>query len=37
MFYGDMVIYGYISGLMCGYDFFGVEYILFVIDMFYDS
>lgn len=37
MFYGDTAIHGYTPGLMCGYDFFGAEHILFATDMPHDS
>ncbi|MFC2014169.1 amidohydrolase family protein [Chloroflexota bacterium] len=32
MFYADTALYGDSAGLMCGYDFFGVEHILFGTD-----
>ncbi|MBU2497362.1 MAG: amidohydrolase [Proteobacteria bacterium] len=37
MFYGDTAIHGYTPGLMCGYDFFGADHILFATDMPHDS
>jgi aminocarboxymuconate-semialdehyde decarboxylase len=37
MFYGDTAIHGYTPGLMCGYDFFGAEHLLFATDMPHDS
>jgi len=36
MFYADTALYGDVPGLMCGYDFFGVEHILFGTDYPYD-
>jgi uncharacterized protein len=33
MFYGDTAIYGDVSALMCGFNFFGPEHILFGTDM----
>ena len=36
MFYGDTALYGDMAGLMCGYDFFGAEHILFGTDFPYD-
>jgi aminocarboxymuconate-semialdehyde decarboxylase len=33
MFYGDTATYGQVSALMCGYDFFGADHILFGTDM----
>lgn len=33
MFYGDTANYGKVSALMCGYDFFGSEHMLFGTDM----
>lgn len=36
-FYGDTAIHGYTPGLMCGYDFFGPDHILFATDMPHDS
>lgn len=37
MFYADTAIYGNTSGLMCSYDFFGADHLLFGTDMPYDS
>ncbi len=37
MFYGDTVVSGSTSALMCGYDFFGADHILFGTDMPFDS
>jgi len=36
MFYADTALYGDTSGLMCGYDFFGPEHIIFGTDYPYD-
>ena len=36
MFYADTAIYGHTSGLMCAYDFFGAEHLLFGTDMPFD-
>lgn len=36
MFYADTALYGDVAGLMCGYDFFGAEHILFGTDFPYD-
>jgi aminocarboxymuconate-semialdehyde decarboxylase len=36
MFYNDTAINGNPSGLMCGYDFFGEDHLLFGTDMPYD-
>lgn len=36
MFYGDTALYGDVSGLMCGHDFFGAEHILFGTDFPFD-
>jgi aminocarboxymuconate-semialdehyde decarboxylase len=36
MFYADTALYGGVSGLMCGYDFFGAEHIVFGTDFPYD-
>ena len=36
MFYADTALYGDTAGLMCGYDFFGPEHILFGTDYPYD-
>ena len=33
MFYNDTAIYGHTPGLMCGYDFFGADHLLFGTDM----
>ena len=33
MFYADAAIYGEVPALMCGYNFFGAEHILFGTDM----
>jgi predicted TIM-barrel fold metal-dependent hydrolase len=33
MFYADTALYGGTSALMCGYDFFGADHLLFGIDM----
>ena len=33
MFYADTALYGNTSALMCGYDFFGADHLLFGIDM----
>ncbi len=33
MFYADTVLYGGTAGLMCGYDFFGAEHMLFGTDV----
>jgi predicted TIM-barrel fold metal-dependent hydrolase len=32
MFYADTAIYGHTPGLMCGYEFFGADHVLFGID-----
>lgn len=37
MFYADTALNGSVSGLMCGYAFFGADHILFGTDMPYDS
>ncbi|MFC2070554.1 amidohydrolase family protein [Chloroflexota bacterium] len=37
MFYGDTALNGSTAGLMCGYDFFGVEHIVFGTDFPYDN
>ena len=37
MFYADTAIYGNTAGLMCSYDFFGAQHLLFGTDMPYDS
>ncbi len=37
MFYADTAIYGHTSGLMCCYDFFGAEHVLFGTDMPWDN
>ena len=37
MFYADTALYGGTSALMCGYDFFGGDHILFASDMPYDN
>lgn len=37
MFYADTALCGATSGLMCGYDFFGADHIVFATDMSYDS
>ncbi|MBA7655043.1 2-keto-4-carboxy-3-hexenedioate hydratase [subsurface metagenome] len=37
MFYADTALYGGVSGLMCGHDFFGAEHIVFGTDFPYDS
>jgi predicted TIM-barrel fold metal-dependent hydrolase len=37
MFYNDTAVNGSTSALMCGYDFFGAEHILFGTDMPFDS
>jgi aminocarboxymuconate-semialdehyde decarboxylase len=37
MFYADTALYGDTSGLMCGYQFFGVEHMLFGTDFPYDT
>jgi aminocarboxymuconate-semialdehyde decarboxylase len=37
MFYADTAIYGNTAGLMCSYDFFGPQHLLFGTDMPYDS
>jgi len=36
-FYGDTAINGNTAGLMCGYDFFGPEHVLFATDFPYDD
>jgi uncharacterized protein len=36
MFYADTAIYGNTAGLMCSYDFFGAQHLLFGTDMPYD-
>ena len=36
-FYADTAIYGNTAGLMCSYDFFGPDHLLFGTDMPYDS
>ncbi len=36
MFYADTALYGDVSGLMCGHDFFGAEHIVFGTDFPYD-
>jgi predicted TIM-barrel fold metal-dependent hydrolase len=36
MFYADTAVYGTTSSLMCAYDFFGPEHLLFATDMPYD-
>lgn len=37
MFYADTAIYGHTSGLMCCYDFFGAEHVVFGTDMPWDN
>ncbi|MBW2067154.1 MAG: amidohydrolase [Deltaproteobacteria bacterium] len=37
LFYADTAIYGNTAGLMCSYDFFGSQHLLFGTDMPYDS
>ena len=37
MFYTDSIVYGNTSALVCGYDFFGADRILFATDMPYDN
>lgn len=37
MFYADSALHGNVTALMCGYDFFGAEHILFGTDMPFDS
>jgi predicted TIM-barrel fold metal-dependent hydrolase len=37
MFYADTAIYGHTSGLMCCYDFFGPEHVVFGTDMPWDN
>jgi len=37
MFYADTAIYGHTPGLMCSYEFFGAEHILFGTDMPFDN
>ncbi len=37
MFYVDTAIYGHASGLMCSYDFYGAQHLLFGTDMPYDN
>ncbi len=37
MFRDDTAVYGSTSALMCGYDFFGADHLLFGTDMPYDS
>jgi predicted TIM-barrel fold metal-dependent hydrolase len=37
MFYADTAIYGHTGGLMCSYDFFGAQHLLFGTDMPFDS
>jgi predicted TIM-barrel fold metal-dependent hydrolase len=37
MFYNDTAVNGCTSALMCGYDFFGVDHLLFATDMPFDS
>lgn len=37
MFYNDTALYGHTPGLMCGYEFFGADHILFGTDMPQDS
>ena len=37
MFYNDTAIYGLKSGLMCAYDFFGADHLLFATDFPYDT
>ena len=37
MFYADTAIHGNPKGLMCGYDFFGPDHLLFATDMPHDS
>jgi len=37
MFYADTAIYGHTSGLMCSYDFFGAQHLLFGTDMPWDN
>jgi aminocarboxymuconate-semialdehyde decarboxylase len=37
MFYADTALSGGVSGLMCGYAFFGADHLLFATDMPYDS
>ncbi len=37
MFYADTAIYGHTTGLMCSYDFYGAEHVVFGTDMPYDS
>lgn len=37
MFYNDTALYGHTPGLMCGYEFFGADHILFGTDMPMDS
>jgi len=36
MFYADTAIYGHTPGLMCAYDFFGTDHLVFATDMPYD-
>ena len=37
MFYADSALHGNVSAMMCGFDFFGTEHILFGTDMPFDS
>ena len=37
MFYGDTAVHGNVSTMMCGYDFFGADHILFGTDMPFDA
>ena len=37
MFYNDTAVYGNTSALMCAYDFFGVDNLVFATDMPYDN
>jgi predicted TIM-barrel fold metal-dependent hydrolase len=37
MFYADTALYGHTSGLMCCYDFFSAQHMLFASDMPYDN
>jgi predicted TIM-barrel fold metal-dependent hydrolase len=37
MFYADTAIYGHTSGLMCCYDFFGADHVVFGTDMPWDN
>jgi predicted TIM-barrel fold metal-dependent hydrolase len=37
MFYGDTALNGNPTGLMCGYDFFGADHVVFATDFPYDN